>query len=90
MTPGYLANDKTLLYAKIGYHKMKGTISGEGGSESLKFSGVGFGAGVKVALTQNVHVYAEAQRVNYSAKKYDGETYKPSSTIGALGFAYKF
>ncbi len=91
VTPGYLVNATTLLYAKISYNKMKAVASAEEGSGSLKFSGVGFGAGVKVALTQNVHVYVEAQRVNYSAKTLaDVVTFKPSSTIGSVGVAYKF
>ncbi len=98
VTPGYLVNDTTLLYAKIAYHQMKGELSAEDGSESLKLSGIalgaGFGAGVKLALTQNVSGYAEAQYVDYADKtiKLDDVNVKlkPSSTIGALGLAYKF
>ncbi len=90
VTLGYLVNDTALLYAKIAHHKMKAELSVDGESESLKFSGVGFGAGVKVALTENVSVYAEAQRVSYSDETLGDFKFEPSSTIGALGFAYKF
>ncbi len=96
VTPGYLVNDTTLLYGKISYNKMKSVLSWvdeyweESGSASQKFSGVGFGAGIKVALTKNIHAYTEAQRVNYSAKTDGFITLKPSSTIGSVGVAYKF
>ncbi len=89
VTPGYLVNDTTLLYAKIAYNSTNFNFSTEVESGSLKFSGVGFGAGIKVALTQNLHVYVETQRVNYSTNT-DVGTFKPSSTIGSIGVSYKF
>lgn len=73
VAPGYLVTPKTMVYAKLAYHRMKvkssyneswyeGSFS-ESGTQSFK--GFGFGAGVQTMLTANVFAYAEIQRVQY-------------------------
>jgi opacity protein-like surface antigen len=105
VAPGYRVTPKTLVYGKIAYHGMKGKESwsnSDGDSNtwfSKNFSGWGFGAGVSTMLTDNIFLYAEAQRVMYDEKTIysnsgegwtDTETVKPTSTIGSIGIGWNF
>lgn len=106
VAPGYLVTPKTMVYAKLAYHRMKveGAINqswegGVSGSDTQSFKGFGFGAGIQTMLTSNVFAYAEVQRVQYGSETIyadsgegwsESESAKPRSTIGAIGVGYRF
>jgi opacity protein-like surface antigen len=96
--PTYALNNTTALFAKVGYHSIKGTITAVGDegnySAGRTFTGVGYGVGVKTFLNKNIYVQAEAQIVDFGKKsETDGDytqTVKIKSTAGILSIGYKF
>ncbi len=96
--PTYAVNNSTALFAKLGYHKLKGVIdgvsNGDAASVSSNFNGIGYGVGVKTFINKNLFVQAEAQLVDYKKKSFteDGmtESYKIKSTAGIVSVGYKF
>ena len=96
--PTYALNNTTALFAKVGYHSIKGTITAVGDegnySAGRTFTGVGYGVGVKTFLNKNIYVQAEAQLVDFGKKSEtdgdDTQTVKIKSTAGILSIGYKF
>ncbi len=95
--PTYLMTNNTALFAKVGYHSMKGTaeiVCDDCTNDSLKFKGIGYGAGIKTFLDKNIFVQAEIQVVDYKKKSLADDdftwSYKPKSTAGILSVGYKF
>ncbi len=95
--PQYLLNNTTAIFAKLGYHQMKGSISGDFASSftSEKYNGFGYGIGVKTFIDKNLFVQVEGQIVDFKQKSFDyggGEvvSYKPKSSAGIVTLGYKF
>ena len=96
--PGFVLSDSTLAYGKLAYHNLthevKATSSSTSLNESIKFSNIGFGAGVRTMLSKNTFLQAEMGLVNFTEKSYalGRATYKeqPKLTYGSLGVGYKF
>jgi opacity protein-like surface antigen len=94
--PQYLLNNTTAVFGKLGYHKTKGTISGDFAANftSESITGIGFGFGVKTFINNNLFIQAEGQVVNYKEKSFDfagaAVSYKPKSSAGIVTLGYKF
>lgn len=94
--PQYLLNNTTAVFGKLGYHKTKGTISGDFAANftSESITGIGFGFGVKTFIDKNLFIQAEGQVVNYKEKSFDfagaAVSYKPKSSAGIVTLGYKF
>jgi len=94
--PGYAVSKNTLLYGVVSYNSIKGEITGEGaGDLSQKFNGIGYGAGARVKLDNNLYVQIEATTVDYNDKSASQGmggtiTFKPRTTVGSIGIGYKF
>lgn len=86
--PGYVVDDKTLVFGILAYHTAKAEIEDASGSANL--SGVGYGLGFKRTIGDHVFVTGELQHVSYGSKTIDGSTVKPSSTTGSVGLGYHF
>jgi opacity protein-like surface antigen len=97
LQPQFLVSNNTALFAKVGYHSMKGEITGDDAGDFVpsKFKGVGYGFGVKTFVNKNVFVQAEAQLVNYKERSFDyGDpitaSYKPKTAAGIVTLGYRF
>ncbi len=95
--PQYLLNNTTAVFAKLGYHQMKGSISGDYAAAftSEKYNGIGYGVGIKTFIDKNLFVQVEGQIVDFKQKSFDyGDgyivSYKPKSTAGIVTLGYKF
>ncbi|WP_416191672.1 outer membrane protein [Neisseria sp. CCUG12390] len=79
---GYRLTDDVMAYGKVGYHygKFKGPDDG-----SRNMNGVGYGAGVKYAVTPNVEVGAEWEQTRF--KKDDSKIHNNGFMATA---AYRF
>jgi opacity protein-like surface antigen len=93
--PTYAFNNSTALFAKLGYHEAKGTVSVVGESESDDFKGWGYGFGIKTFLNNNVFVKAEASLIEYdketrNAGTSDEVSFKPETVSGLISIGYKF
>ena len=86
--PGYVVNDKTLVFGILAYHSAKTEIEEVAGS--AKLSGVGYGIGFKYTLTDHIFLTGELQHVSYGSKTIGTYTVKPSSTTGGIGLGYHF
>jgi hypothetical protein len=86
--PGYVINPKLLVFGIVAYHTAVAEI--EGGTESARMKGVGYGIGFKHSIADHLFLMGELQRVDYGSKTIDGSTVKPSSTVGAIGLGYHF
>ena len=86
--PGYVVNPQLLVFGILAYHTAVAEI--EGGTESARMNGVGYGIGFKHAIADHLFLMGDLQRVNYGEKTIDGLTVKPSSTVGAIGLGYHF
>lgn len=95
--PQYLLNNTTAVFGKLGYHKIKGTISGTYAANftSENFTGIGYGVGIKTFIDKNLFIQVEGQIVDFKKKSFDyggGEviSYKPKSSAGIITLGYKF
>jgi opacity protein-like surface antigen len=93
--PTYALNNSTALFAKVGYHSMKGEMTyTDGSSDSEKFKGIGYGFGVKTFVNKNLFIQAEAQIVDFKNKSFSDEDgswgYKVKSNAGIISVGYKF
>ena len=86
--PGYVVNPQLLVFGILAYHTALAEI--EGGTESVRMKGVGYGLGFKHSIADHLFLMGELQRVDYGTKTIDGSTVKPSSTVGAIGLGYHF
>jgi opacity protein-like surface antigen len=92
--PTYAFNNSTALFAKLGYHQAKGTLTVDTLSASDDFKGWGYGFGIKTFLNNNLFVKAEASLVEYD-KESDGTGadyvgFKPETVSGLISIGYKF
>ncbi len=95
LKPGFAVTDSTLIYATVGYNQMTGKVTGNSiTTNNTNFSGIGYGIGSMILLDKNIFVKLEVQQIDYSSKSntIDGTSvsYKPSATVGTIGFGYKF
>lgn len=89
--PGFVVSNSSIVYAKIGYHGMKGEINlSTGQTYSDDYSGAGFGAGVRTMVNKNLYFQAEFIQAYFDEKTQNGIRLKPSATIGTVGVGYKF
>ena len=71
LQPSYVLSKTTAVFAKLGYHEMKGniTLTNCGGcQDSVKFRGLGYGLGVKTFVNKNVYLQAEGQILDINDK----------------------
>ncbi|WP_168161567.1 outer membrane protein [Ectothiorhodospira sp. BSL-9] len=95
---GYVATPRTLLYWTMGYQQRNYELTVIGpdgrGSDDEDFSGVGYGFGARFALSDNVHLSAEAFRIDYGSESWmDGDTrlkIDPTETQFDVGLIYRF
>lgn len=88
LEPGYVVNDKTLVFGILAYHTAQTEI--EDGTSSARVNGIGYGIGFKRSLTDHLFLMGELQHVDYGSKTVDGSSLKPSSTTSAVGLGYHF
>lgn len=94
LKPGYVLNDKTMVYAKLSYHNSKSTITNSIGgfineseegsltnSQTIKQKGLGFGAGVEHNITKSLFVRAEIEQIRFKSKN----TTDPLVSPGVVG-----
>ena len=90
LAPTVTVSDNTAVFIKGGYHKMKGEASFDGSSDSTKFSGWGYGAGIKTMLDKNLFVQAELQYIDYGSETDDDVKFEAKSSAGIISLGYKF
>ena len=91
IAPGTALNKDTLLYGRIGFHKLKGEIlDSVDGDVSQKFSGFSYGLGIKTMLSKDAFIKVEANRLTYGSETADGIQLKPSATAGTIGIGINF
>lgn len=97
--PTYTLTNTTAVFAKLGYHSMKGTESythttDGSGSASSRLKGIGYGVGVKTFIDKNLYLQAEALIVDFKSKTVSDDegsaTYKVKSNGGLITLGYKF
>jgi opacity protein-like surface antigen len=94
--PTYAFNNSTALFAKLGYHQAKGSVTdvidGVSTTESKNFEGWGYGFGIKTFLNNNVFIKAEASLVEYDKETFNelGLDFKPETVSGLISIGYKF
>ncbi len=87
--PGLILNPGTELYGKLGYHSIKGEISGTDLS-SHTFSGVGVSVGLRSKLDKQLFMQVELEHVDYAGDTIAGTTYKPKTNAGKVALGYRF
>ena len=99
IAPGYMVTPQTMIYGRLSLHsgRVEYTVSDPINSDTYKskHTGIGFGAGVRTALTDNMYLYTEALRVGYNKKTLDRTVSStlyltPDSTVARTGFGYRF
>lgn len=91
LEPGVKVNPTTLAYGKVAYSGMKGVLTlTSGSSDTEKFNGWGYGAGVRVLTSSTMYWQVEFLQTNYDSKTANGVKAKPSVTVGTIGFGLKF
>jgi opacity protein-like surface antigen len=91
--PTYVFNNSTALFAKLGYHQAKGSLTiDDGDVETLSknFEGWGYGFGIKTFLNNNVFIKAEASLVEYDKETVEDVGFKPETVSGLISIGYKF
>lgn len=92
--PFYMLTQDSAVFAKIGYHSMKGELLlngyGDQSSESMNLNGVGVGLGARVFATKNIFIQAEAGWVDYGSKTKGEVDVKVRSTNGTISVGYSF
>jgi opacity protein-like surface antigen len=92
--PTYAFNNSTALFAKLGYHQAKGSVTeadvGESTTTSKNFEGWGYGFGIKTFLNNNVFIKAEASLVEYDKETVEDVSFKPETVSGLISIGYKF
>lgn len=92
--PFYMLTQDSAVFAKIGYHSMKGELllneCGDQSSESMNLNGVGVGLGARVFATKNIFIQAEAGWVDYGSKTKGEVDVKVRSTNGTISVGYSF
>lgn len=90
--PGVKVSNDTLVYAKLGYATVKGSLSGGGASGSDNYDGTVFGVGVRSMIDKNWSFDVEAAQYNFTAKRSvsAGGDIKPANTAVMFGLNYHF
>lgn len=90
LKPGYALSKEALVYALVGYNSVEGSITNVSGSTT--FTGMGYGFGTQLMLTNNLYAKLEIQQVQYDSKGTFGGVInmKPISNVGTIGIGYKF
>jgi opacity protein-like surface antigen len=93
--PTYAFNNSTALFAKLGYHKAKGSVSLNEDIFTKDIKGLGYGFGIKTFLNNNVFIKAEASLVKYDKETYESDdesstTAEPETVSGLISIGYKF
>ena len=90
LKPGYALSKEALVYALVGYNSVEGSITNVSGSTT--FTGIGYGFGTQLMLTNNLYAKLEIQQVQYDSKGTFGGVLnvKPISNVGTIGIGYKF
>lgn len=92
VAPGLYVREDTLLYGKAAYVISKTDPAGIRSTEP-NFGGVGLGAGLRFALTQNSFLSLEMERVTNNSTGFadfrNGLAISPSYTNFTLGLVYK-
>lgn len=90
LKPGYALSKEALVYALVGYNSIEGSITNVSGSTT--FTGMGYGFGTQLMLTNNIFAKVEIQQVQYDTKGTFGGyvNMKPISNVGTIGIGYKF
>lgn len=88
--PGVVVAKETLIYGKVGYNQMKGTVSVDTASVSKNFRGVSYGAGTKIMISNVTFLKIEIGRYTFDSKTVDTATVKPSATVGTIGIGMRF
>ncbi len=99
LQPTYALTNTTAVFAKLGYHSIKGTetytstVDGDY-SASSRYKGMGYGVGVKTFIDKNLYIQAEAQIVDFKSKTFTDDagsvSYKVKSNAGIVSIGYKF
>lgn len=90
IAPGVVLNKSTLGYAKLSYETSDAAIEFSGLSASEKYSGLGYGAGLRTQLNGRWFANIEAMRVVFDTKSSVAVSTKTGSTVAAIGLTYKF
>lgn len=89
--PFFKLNPAAAVFAKVGYHSMKGELLVNGDSvESVNLNGFGYGLGSKIYATKNLYVQAEAGWVEYSSKTKGEVDVKVKGANGVVSVGYNF
>jgi len=88
--PGYLLNPTSLLYAKVGYLRMRAQAEASTGIEAKDFRGVGYGAGLRILLHSRWYLEMEILQTEYNELRLLDATYNPSTTTASAGLGWRF
>ena len=94
--PGFVIGKDTVAYGKLMYNWATGESGNNVGltTTSQKFSGFGYGLGLKRMVNSNVYLYAEWQQTDYDTKTITNgtatTTLKPKQTLGLFGIGMTF
>ncbi len=89
--PTWVVTPTTGIYAKVGYHHAKGTVSDSAGSsESSNIHGYGLGLGVKTFVNKSVFVQVEALATNYKNKTVGDVSYKGKAATALVSVGSRF
>ena len=94
---GYLVDDASLFYAKVGYEERAFDFSfSNGRQESADFAGLLYGAGFERLVGERLSVRAEVIHTDFDGEDFDvtpppsdGMTFEPSETRLAIGLALR-
>ena len=90
MAPGLKIGNESLLYAKVSYDHMKGAVETNLWNGTYSLSGLGYGAGVKVALSTNIYAMVEMMRITYRGQDIGVASTTSGTTLGTVGLGYTF
>ena len=72
--------DKALVYGRVGYRYLDGTLSGDGDSIDEQFNGLRLGLGADVEVAKNIHARADFSYTMYDDYSKDGLTIEPPAS----------
>jgi hypothetical protein len=86
--PGYALTESNLAYLKLAYHRANSYQSGL--SIDKVITGTGYGIGTKYLMSKNTFFSLEIQKTTYNSYTYETNSVTHTSTLGSVGFGYKF
>jgi hypothetical protein len=90
VAPGTEVVKDVLVYAKLSYHNLTVKASGTLIAGDQDFKGFGYGVGSRINLNKTTYMTVEFQQVNYDKERAVGVDWKPTATVGSVGFGFKF